>query len=232
MTLLFALAILKIRLPLSIVWSLLWGIYLMWPMHDMCRSTKKTSEKASTGPQKSQNDRLFATSPCHEDFQRLKLASFDKLQVSFTPWPLVKTAWNATYYINCFCSVCFTHPLNVFSDCLEHVAARNYVWHAEMWMMRTTYLNNSCWVELLLKSIKIMQNQKNISCISWITNLVWFLVCCFRQWVDLWKMYECMEFQGLKVTQLQLQGMLRKLFLALMSTGDVVVFFRESCFWI
>lgn len=74
-----------------------------------------------------------------------------------------------------------------------------------------------------------MQNQENLSCLSWISNLVWFLVCCFRQWVDLWKMYECTEFLGLKVTQSQLQGMLRKLFLALMSTGDVVVFFRENC---
>lgn len=127
-------------------------------MHNMCRSTKKTSEKASTGPQKSQNDRLFATSPCHEDFQRLKLASFDKLQV-----PLHLGLWLTQHEMphiasTVFFSVWFTNPLNVFSDCLEHVAARNYVWCAEMWMMRTTYLNNSSWVELLLKSFKILQN--------------------------------------------------------------------------
>ena len=43
---------------------------------------RKSSGNASLRSLKSRKNNLYANSPCREDFHRLKLTSFDKLQVS------------------------------------------------------------------------------------------------------------------------------------------------------
>jgi hypothetical protein len=61
-----------------------------------CRITRAPSRQPLLTSQKSRNRKLFSASPYEEDFRRLKLTSFDKLQV---PFEILYFSFSAVYQL-------------------------------------------------------------------------------------------------------------------------------------